>query len=275
MAISTPSFMSSESAMNRKPSAVIASLWRAIGVVVVCLLPVQADAAWSSPIVHAAYGFASNTGGTTGSSWDTTGADIIFVEISWYSSGGVTAALSDSKSNTWTVVNTRTSADSNSNRLYYCASPCSVGSGHTFTVTDGIGGLGVLYPSLAILAMSGSNASQSPTETGATGSSALSTGSFTPGDADSLIVTSVGTGGTSHSVGGGFTAQSVDNVGGVSLGSGIAYLVQSGGPSAVNPAWSWTGGGTGATTIAAFQIASGGTGGSIRCTLTLLGVGAC
>lgn len=130
------------------------------------------------------------SGGTGASaisaSINTTGATALLVFASWYSGGGSTATISDSKSNTWTC---RTPQDTGIVKTEICyasnASP-TVGSGHTFQVTTT-----AAFPSVGVMAFSGVlTPNPQDTESGASTVNAitLANGSITPGTASSVIV---------------------------------------------------------------------------------------
>lgn len=189
---------------------------------------------------------------------DTTGADLIVIEVGWYTAG-TTPALSDSKGNTWTGLTARTQGTFRV-RMFYCVSP-TVGSGHTFTAagTDS-------YPEIGVLAVSGVNAAdafdQESAGGGASAATSVQPGSVTPDEANCLVVTGLVSEGSSITINGGYTAISVNNTGGANMGGGIAYLIQSS-AAATNPTWSWTGSGTAAAAAAVFHAASGGGGGVV------------
>lgn len=83
----------------------------------------------------------ANTGTANSSTMDTyamdsTGADFIAVYVSCNEGvGGSLPTLSDSYGNTWTYAAARPGGASWNGAFYYCFSP-SVGTGHTFTVTN-------------------------------------------------------------------------------------------------------------------------------------------
>lgn len=183
---------------------------------------------------------------------DTTGANFIAVVVFQFS--GVTiGTLTDSKSNTWTGLTAKTGANAYV-RIYYSTSP-TVGSGHTFTYDNGtfiLGGLGVQ-------AWSGANVSPFDVENGATETislTSLQTGSVTPSQDNSLIITGLamnGAGTSGTSINGGYTiTMNFDDIGGVHIGGAMAYLVQTS-AAATNPTWSWTTGADAAAVIAVFK----------------------
>jgi hypothetical protein len=112
----------------------------------------------------------------------------------------------------------------------------TVGTGHTFTVSGTS-----LFQSLIASAFSGvATASPFDVENGAgsAGATSIATGSVTPSQANSLIVTTVGSLWSSHSIDSGFTEiADVAYSAGNHFSIAAAYLVQSA-ASAVNPTWS-------------------------------------
>jgi hypothetical protein len=189
------------------------------------------------------------TGGTantvTSGSINTTGANLLIVSVSWYPAGGAdvtTVELSDSKGNTWTQLNLAGTigVTFTANRLFYCYSG-TVGTGHTFTVTE-TGS----YPAIAVMAFS--NAASSPLDQQSQAETPLVTtvqpGSITATQADAILVTScawdVDT--TTASVNLSFTGTvSVAATSGNHVGGGLAYRIDTS-ATATNPTWTKTGG---------------------------------
>lgn len=188
-------------------------------------------------------------GGTTGSI-DTTGASFLVLNVAWYDPG-TAPTISDSKSNTWSALTKQTSTGSS--RLYYCASP-SVGSGHTFSA-NGTGS----YPSIQVLAFSGSHGTPFDQQNGAASAGAtLATGSITPSEDNELVIAGLVHGdnlGGAVSIDGGFTAYKNAFSSGNNMGGGIAYLIQTT-ATAANPSWSVTTSTQLAATIASFKASA-------------------
>ena len=202
-------------------------------------------------INHVEAGLGAN-GGTTGSI-DTTGASFLVLNVSYYDPG-TAPTISDSKSNTWSALTLQSSTGSS--RLYYCASP-SVGTGHTFSA-NGTGS----YPSLQVLAFSGSHGTPFDQQNGATsaGATSLATGSITPSEDNELVIAGLVHGDNTAgavSIDGGFTAYKNAFSSGNNMGGGIAYLIQTT-ATAANPSWSVTTSTQLAATIASFKAAAGG-----------------
>lgn len=197
-----------------------------------------------------AHGLGGSSDNPTVAAINTTGANILVVSVSQYK-GSTIGTLSDSKSNTWTGLTAKIGASEAYNRLFYCASP-TVGSGHTFTVS----GTGI-FGAVAVQAWSGANVAPFDVENGAIGASvtSLQTGSVTPSQNNSLIVTSVDPAGgsaTTYAINSGFTiTDSIDSQSGIE-GLAMAYLVQTN-AAAINPSWSWVGSSEPAAAIAVFK----------------------
>jgi hypothetical protein len=187
----------------------------------------------------------SDGAGFTTSAIDTTGANLIVVNVS---DNDGTSTLADSKSNTWTLAAGPTTVQSCS-RLYFCAATPTVGTGHTFTS-------GAQYASLYILAYSG--AASSPLDQHAFASQAvagtINPGSITPTENDELVISGMSDqdGSNPSAIDGGFTIDLRTHIaGGAHFGGGIAHLVQTT-AAATNPQWSSASFYTGAT-IASFK----------------------
>lgn len=208
-------------------------------------------------ITHAEAGSTNNHSVTT-ASIDTTGADIIVINVGWYGSG-TTPTVTDSKSNSWTSLTSRVDANIGC-RIWYKASP-TVGSGHTFTAT----GLGS-YPNIQVLAFSGAHATPFDVENGGTGTgSTKQPGSITPAEGNELVIAGLGhenNSGGAVSIDGSYTAYTVAYSVGNCEGGGIAYWIQ-GSATATNPTWNITNSAAIAAAIAAFKSAAGGGGGGV------------
>lgn len=192
-------------------------------------------------------GAGSSAGSTvTTSGIDTTGANflVMAVALSLNSTGG---AVSDSYGNTWAKLTNQANGSTNVEIWY--AKAATVGTGHTFTLTQ----TGAL-PSLCVAAFSGVNTSAPfDKETGSTGNSP---GSLTPANANSLCITACAvavTGGDPTTAGG--TTAVLDTVGftGNHCALALAYLIQTT-AAAFNPGWN--SGSSGRATKAAAFIAS-------------------
>jgi hypothetical protein len=208
----------------------------------------------------------SSTNSTfTSSSIDTTGADTLFVEVSWYDGAGGGAVLTDSKSNTWTALTARTNTSQSTSRsqMYY-AQNATVGSGHTFTLTGTTS-----FPSFAMAAFSGGDLS-APYDSGfgeivgyADGPATITLSSTTPTNDNSLIISSIQDQDGTNTVS--VTQVTITDYNprvANSLGSGLAYLIQTS-KAASSPVWSnFNSGNSYTATQQAFIAAAGGGGGA-------------
>lgn len=192
-------------------------------------------------------------GGALSVTIDSTGANFLAVAVSQYNQA-IIGTLTENKSNTRSGLTARIAPSEAYVRIYYYAN-ATVGSGHTFTFTNGA----QLFGAMAVMAWSGANATPFDVENGATGVaviSSLAPGSVTPSNANSLLVTAINdsTGGSgSFAVDSGFTITdnipTVTNVEGLAL----AYFKQTT-IGALNPTWSWGGSpNDAAATIAVFK----------------------
>lgn len=140
-------------------------------------------------LVAQASAVSSNGTTATSAGVDTTGATFLVVAVSFYNG---TAALADSKGNTWTPI-TLSQIDSffdSSTQLFYCADPV-VGAGHTITVT-------ATFPTGQLLAFSGMTVTGDPlllhgeTQAHFAAAAYLDTETLDPPVAGVLAVTSCG-----------------------------------------------------------------------------------
>lgn len=182
----------------------------------------------------------SDTSGITTGSLNTTGADLIVLCVGYYSGGGGTATVSDSKGNTWTGLTARTggsgTGSDETSRIFYCSNP-TVGTGHTFTVTSVTA---ATYPTIGALAVSGAKTASSPfdVENGAGSVDVtIQPGSITPAVHGSLVFSSINSGSGGDVTGNsGLTVLSVPASG--SIGGGFGYKVQNP-AAAINPTWNF------------------------------------
>jgi len=133
---------------------------------------------------------------------DSTGADLLIAFVAYIESVGAfsldpSTYFSDSKGNTWTWVNSGeigSGTGSRGTRLAW-SKPTSVGSGHTASVSNpGVD----WYPSISIVAFSGSHASPYDISVGAqqADASTMSVGSINPAEDNELLIAAVVFGGT-------------------------------------------------------------------------------
>jgi hypothetical protein len=190
-------------------------------------------------------------GGTaTTSAIDTTGSTLMVMVVANYGVDSSTATIVDSKSNTWTALTNYVNGNSNV-AIFYAQNP-TVGSGHTFSCTGG-------YCTIFVSGWSGTaTTSVFDVQNGASTSGAsLQTGSVTPSQADSLIISGFGDNdNTALSIDSGFTKINQQRNNSSSTGAD-AYLIQTT-ASAVNPTWTASGTVARAAAIAVFKPAGSG-----------------
>lgn len=210
------------------------------------LLGVDATPPAAGGIALVAHGSAGAAAGSTATTagLNCSGANLLVAAVASYvgraGGAGSPPALSDSSGNTWTRLTERgggsveTCLD-----LYYVASP-TVGAGQTFTATSAGG-----FAGLCVAAFSGAAAVPFDAESGASSVSAasLQPGSITPAAAGELLVAALGfSAALTVAIDSSFSVtDSRVWSSGQNEGCALAYLVQAGGPTAVNPAWSWGG----------------------------------
>jgi hypothetical protein len=186
---------------------------------------------------------------------DSTGANLIVLVVSG-TTGVTDYTVSDSKSNTYTALTRYVGAPSVDVRMHYVAAP-TVGSGHTFTVTKNSGGS--MFPSVAVLAVSGAHATPHDQENGnnAASAAAVSTGNVTPSQDNELIVAGCSyTGPNPSTVTGGSLVEDEDIVEGAGYGVTIAHEIQT---TATTVSATFTVGGARelAAAIETFKVAAG------------------
>ena len=216
------------------------------------------------------------TGNITTVAINTTGADFLVANVA-YDFGGTAPTVSDSKTNSWNPL-TASNSGNTTNKLYYCI-PTSVGTGHTFTASNG----GNQFATMEIQAFSGLNQT-SPFESengNANSSGTIQPGSVTPSINGALIITGAGwnVACTPTSINSSFIKTDEQNFGaGNNYGSSMAYLIQST-VAAVNPTWTRTGSAENSSRIAVFRgltpitvgtvVGSQASGGDITTSLTI------
>jgi hypothetical protein len=182
----------------------------------------------------------TNTTSVTTTAINTTGANLIVVGVCNFNDPSLVPT--DSAINTWTACTPYKSTTANfyAAQIFYCYSPAT-SSSHAFGANQTSS-----YPSIAVMAFSGSAASPFDQENGfgtISSVTSIQPGSVTPTANNELIATLVGFGNASSATAtadSGFTT--TDSIGNLSnsVGIGMAYLKQTT-AAAVNPAWSWTG----------------------------------
>lgn len=200
-----------------------------------------------SIIAHLEHGSADSFGFTT-SAIDTTGADLIVATIADYT-GVAASVLTDSKGNTYIVGEVQSGGGGlGRSQIIYSINP-TVGTGHTFTVTNGA----VAFPTLCVTAFSGAKLT-SPLDQHAN-AAAINHVPITPLEDDELVIAALSTDITGAiSIDSGYTAFTVQLSGGNHFGCGIAYKIQT---TAALTDPNWTTPGTPDVTIASFKAPAG------------------
>lgn len=187
---------------------------------------------------------------TTTSAIDTTGATFLIVSVG----GGPGVTLSDSKSNTWSLVSAN---QTNPTQSVFCSIPTSVGSGHTFTT-----GGGVFLAGVAVQAWSGTTGLFIPLAANS-GAGTIATGGLTaPGATNAnLFIAGMACDGTaSATIDSSFTISDFQvGVAAQSFGTGLAYKVSAGTEA---PTWTRSSGtGKNAAFLICIGVLGGGGGG--------------
>ena len=173
---------------------------------------------------------------------DSSGANLIVLIASYYST---VPTISDSKGNSWTPLTERGGA-SDMERLYYCLSPASIGSGHTFD----LGGIGAdtQYATLRVLVFSG--VTSYAAESGANFNNDIGA----PGSiSGKLFVTGASCqGNVTLSIGSSFNIDSQGTPDGTLPHGAAAYKIN-GSSGAENPVWTGSGTGNSGVAMAAFE----------------------
>lgn len=207
--------------------------------------PSHSAAASNIAFIASAVGY-GDANSATSSGINTTGATLLVAMKVWYS-GAAEPSFTDSKSNSWSSDITTTQAGDMSLKIYY-STPSSVGSGHTVSCS----GSGV-YCSVGLMGFSGTATSSPADSTNYAGDHAgsvntRSAGNLTPSAPDYLFTYALAFAATDTLTfdpvdtgpGGGIASQTTYS-GGNAYRLAISYGIQSGGPTARNPAWSWAG----------------------------------
>jgi hypothetical protein len=197
-----------------------------------------------------------NSTSVTTSPINTTGANFIVVAVSSEARPG---AFTDSSRNTWTALSQYGPTSHGAGmRLLYSYNP-TVSSTQTFTFLETTPS----YPSIAVAAWSGVEASPFDAQNGSSvlsGAGTYQTGSITPSANGELLISAIGESSTSaDTIDSSFTVIEHQNYSGA-FGISLAYLIQ-GNAASVNP--SWTIGpqqslGYDSFTVASFKAVPGG-----------------
>lgn len=197
----------------------------------------------SGPTLVAHVGTGGSANGVTSGAIDTTGANLLVINVAWYPGVTDPLTITDSKSNTWTALTQHgtggAGATTEHQRLYYCFGG-TVGSGHTFT-GSGVGS----FPSIQVQAWSGIASSPFDQENGnqVTSATSITVGSITPSQATTLFIAGAAFDGTAVSGNitvSGFTSSDINAYSaGNFIGGAMFYLVLSA-ATPTNPVFSMT-----------------------------------
>lgn len=200
---------------------------------------------------------AVNTAGPT-PPMDTSLADLLLVINCWDNRNGLSGAVTDNKSDTWTIGPTSGVGDLKV-QVNYSWNPPNVGAGHTFSANIQFGAV------MHVLAFRGARVSGDPVDktNGANTASGTSfqTGSVAPSENNELIITAMvaGIGTAGYNCGSGFTnlfENDFHNDPGGNQGAALSYKIQTA-AAPENPTWSWTGTGSAGGTIVTFRSSDG------------------
>jgi hypothetical protein len=177
----------------------------------------------------------ANTTTATTAGIDTSGAGLLVVYTA--ADNGMDAVVTDSYGNTWSsAIDGSMAPDS---RFFYCISP-SVGTGHTFTVSDNLGN--ARLPSIAVLAFSVSGVAVFDQESRVqTNGTTAQPGSITPSEDNALVVQGITfvLGGGVPTIDGAYAIEySAAYSASVANGIAAAYDIQTT-AAATNPTWTF------------------------------------
>lgn len=191
-------------------------------------------------VTSSAAAFANPTATTAGI--NTTGANLIVIWIGIWrgSQSAPNVALSDSKGNTWTALNSGGNSRADG-CFFYCLNP-TVGSSHTFTINNSIN---ADWASICAMAFSGVSTLDTPQSTSVSAllATSLATGSVTPNAANSLLVAGLqyydfANSLTVPTINSGFTRVAYLNLNSQAPDLCVGYLIQ-GAAAAVNATFSF------------------------------------
>lgn len=193
-------------------------------------------------LVQSAFAATADNIAVTTANKDTTGATSIVVAVVNFLDRFGDNVPVDSKSNTYLPLTKRGAALQSTVRWFYCHSP-SVGSGHNWSLSTGSVNAYVL---IFVYALSGTDTTATPTESGATATSNPTSiqhgGGLTPAANGAGIFALVGnnfnrTAG-SWAVNGGFTISTIFTWSDGVHGAGAAAYLLQGSAAGVDPTWS-------------------------------------
>lgn len=186
-------------------------------------------------VAHTIASAAVATNSVTTPAINTIGSNLEIVSVAHY--GISTPTITDSLSNTWTLIYDTNAASTDSVGIWYSFNP-TTGSSQTFT-TSNAGNYQVITVSAFSGAVSGYD-SPNVNHNNSISAATLTTGSVTPSGSPALLVT----GAEGHqfrpaSINSSFTiTDNATSSAGVHMAGGMAYLVESS-ASATNPTWNY------------------------------------
>jgi hypothetical protein len=204
----------------------------------------------SATLVASTADGSSGGSGVTSSNINTTGATQIII-FAASSTGATEPTPTDSNTNVWQKLQIQTQA-TNTMRLaaWMCHNPCTVGSGHNFTISTSSCRCTIGVLAFSALDTPTSNNTNSSTESISTGSSITLPQQVTVGAA--AVMTAAA---RTESVDSGYTiSNQVDFSGGLHYGLAIAYEI-SNAAGTQTPTFTWTGGGNTSTVAMRFLFA--------------------
>lgn len=184
-------------------------------------------------VSHVGRSNAGNNGGTS-TAINTTGATLLVFHVARFGGNTTSSAPSDSAGNTWTALTVHTEGTGGSgtySKIWYVLNPTTNAS-HTFTYTST--GAGCIFQVSAFSGVAGFDV-----EGGAinVGGNSVQIGASFPSYNNSLILSCIADISSSHSIDSSFTITDSAASAGGNYGGGMAYLIQSGTTSSINPTW--------------------------------------
>lgn len=205
------------------------------------ILASSASSAAGAALVSSNVQAVGANGGTT-SAIDTTGANLIDVCVSHAT--GTTATLTDSKSNTYTLIRSDVASGEFILDHYYVYNP-TVGSGHTFTIATATG-VKAVVSSFAFSNMASSPLDKTNGNNDTTNQTSFATGAIVPSMDQEILTACISTwiapsGTNSYTAPSSFTGlKQVKYVGSTNFAAATSYLNQSTAAS-INPTYTWVG----------------------------------
>lgn len=180
----------------------------------IAVISTPVSASGSSPITTGAY--------------DTTGATLLAVAVSY--NGTTAPTITDSKSNSWTAGTKQSQSTTFSVQWFYCLDPTSVGSSHTFTATLSSGKLAIYAVALSgtLRAPWSYIGGQGGTSHTSVTQQVCSSATLTPSTVDCIVLSAAAMGASisSYTAGTNFTAIGNVDYTANNYGIGVVYQYQ-------------------------------------------------